>query len=216
MRARIAKLRACRHRHNLVTLTTGERIPWSRARPPATILGRLWALHRCRVRACTPTISHAVCWRDPCATASAPAPAPRSDPTRSLCDLVSAPPDLVDFFGECAARTLRPPRCLFARSRAPAGEWSQPVHLFSASDWPQSVRGSRPPFRDLRGIQALASQLQTHLVLREPCRLNAGVQLGLSRPVPVTSSWRVGAPYHSAEPIWSPFSVTRPLPHTPR
>ena len=73
-----------------------------------------------------------------------------------------------------------------------------------------------PPFRDLRGIQALASQLQTHLVLREPCRLNAGVQLGLSRPVPVTSSWRVGAPYHSAEPIWSPFSVTRPLPHTPR
>ena len=44
MRARIAKLRACRHRHNLVTLTTGERIPWSRARPPATILGRLWAL----------------------------------------------------------------------------------------------------------------------------------------------------------------------------
>ena len=92
MRARIAKLRACRHRHNLVTLTTGERIPWSRARPPATILGRLWALHRCRVRACTPTISHAVCWRDPCATASATSasPALRSD-TVTLRPRVCAP-----------------------------------------------------------------------------------------------------------------------------
>ena len=176
-------------------------MPWSRARPSATILDRL--------RARPPRPSRTPCTGvSPARQPQSPAPTPVPDPTPSLCVLASIPPDHVDFFLENVPRGRGRQRYIFSQNLAlPLADGLISYIFFRCRPGRKMGEDLCPPGRDLVGIQTFAPQIEASRRLREPCRLNNNFQFGLNRPCP--AAWLCEVSTHRTTAL-HPFGRSSP------